>query len=61
LRFGCDPDLADKICNFNRHFAEFSGYAFGKDRSWLKEIQAEGVKEVTYYDSVTGKPLFIAP
>lgn len=35
LRYGCDPDLADKICNYNRHFAEFSGYAFGRDRTWL--------------------------
>jgi hypothetical protein len=61
LRFGCDPELADKICNFNRRFAESSGYAFGFYRSWLKEIQADGVKEVTYHDSVTGKPLFIAP
>jgi hypothetical protein len=22
LRWGCDPKLADKICCFNRHYAE---------------------------------------
>ena len=38
LRYGCDPQLADKICNYNRHFAEFSGYAFGGERTWLQEI-----------------------
>jgi len=27
----------------------------------LKEIQKEDIKEITFYDSVTGKPLFIAP
>lgn len=61
MRFGCDTKLADKISNYNRHFAEHSGYAFGRESTWLKDIQAEGVKEVAYYDSVTGKPLFIAP
>eukprot|EP00286_Rhodomonas_abbreviata_P000425 CAMPEP_0181290086 /NCGR_PEP_ID=MMETSP1101-20121128/1230_1 /TAXON_ID=46948 /ORGANISM="Rhodomonas abbreviata, Strain Caron Lab Isolate" /LENGTH=261 /DNA_ID=CAMNT_0023394355 /DNA_START=57 /DNA_END=842 /DNA_ORIENTATION=- len=57
LRWGCDNELADKICNFNRHFAENAGY-FTKT-SWLKEI--DQTVETTYYDSVTGKPLFIAP
>jgi len=26
LRWKCDTDVADRICNFNRHYAEFSGY-----------------------------------
>ena len=25
LRWGCDEQVADKICNFNRHYAEYSG------------------------------------
>ena len=61
LRYGVSNKLADKICNFNRHFAEFSG-------SFLKtpfedEIlaAAKNNQKVTFYDSVTGKPLFQAP
>jgi len=26
LRWGCDFETADRICNFNRHYAEHSGY-----------------------------------
>ena len=57
LRWGVDQDRADKICCYNRHYAEFSGYAFGTD--WFSEI--EQLESVTYYDSVTGLPLFTAP
>ena len=38
LRYGCDSKLADRICNYNRHFAEYSGYAFGRESTWLKDI-----------------------
>ena len=61
LKFGCDFDTADRICCFNRHYAEHSGYAFGGQRSWLAELAKTGDTPVTYYDSVTGKPLFEAP
>mmetsp|Transcript_45524 Transcript_45524/g.125713 ORF Transcript_45524/g.125713 Transcript_45524/m.125713 type:complete len:125 (+) Transcript_45524:172-546(+) len=37
LRYGCDKATADRICNFNRHYAEHSGYAVGKT-SWLQTI-----------------------
>ncbi|CAN0114397.1 unnamed protein product [Heterosigma akashiwo] len=57
LRYGCDRNTADKICNFNRHYAEFAGYAW--TTQWLKTVDPS--KETTYYDSNTGKPLFIAP
>jgi len=57
LRYGCDTKLADNICNHNRHYAEHSGY--WKKTSWVQDVQSNG--EVTYYDSNTGKPLFIAP
>lgn len=53
----CDVSTADRICCFNRHYAEFAGY--WETTSFLKEVDQE--KETTYYDSVTGKPLFIAP
>eukprot|EP00955_Chlamydomonas_euryale_P114033 366248-Chlamydomonas_euryale.AAC.6 len=56
LRWNCDWKTADKICCFNRHYAEFAGY-------WTSTtfLQEEKGKEVTFYDSVTGRPLFIAP
>jgi len=57
LRYGSDRELADRICNFNRHYAEHAGYAWST--SWISEVKDKG--EVTYYDSVTGAPLFIAP
>ena len=59
LRFGCDFETADKICCFNRHYAEHSGYAFKSDKTWINEMKEKG--ELTFYDSVTGKPLFVAP
>lgn len=57
LRWGCDGEVADRICNFNRHYAERSGY--WKTTSFLKE-ESDG-DEITFYDSNTGKPLFVAP
>ena len=61
LRYGCDFKTADNICNFNRHYAEHSGYAFTSKISWVEEMRKNKDQEMTYYDSVTGKPLFIAP
>ena len=57
LKWNCDNKLADRICNFNRHWAENGGY--WATTSFLKEVDRTGV--TTYYDSVTGKPLFKAP
>mmetsp|Transcript_14486 Transcript_14486/g.20432 ORF Transcript_14486/g.20432 Transcript_14486/m.20432 type:complete len:181 (-) Transcript_14486:170-712(-) len=61
LRWGCDWDTADRICNFNRHYAERAGY-------WLttKFLQEETPdqtynKIIDFYDSNTGKLLFSAP
>merc|ERR1719271_1517053 len=56
MRWGCDTKTADKICCFNRHYAEHSGYAWGT--SWAKELPEE---PIDYYDSVSGKQLFRAP
>jgi len=57
LMYGCDRGTADKICCFNRHYAEHSGYAW--KTSWVAETKDAGVTD--YFDSVTGKPLFKAP
>ena len=58
LMYGADKDTADRISCYNRHYAEYSGYAFTTD--WVNQIKKAG-GQVTYYDSVTGKPLFTAP
>ena len=60
LRWGCDVKNADKICNFNRHYAEFAGY-WNSKTTFLEEHEGKDEEEITFYDSVTGKPLFIAP
>lgn len=57
LRWGCNVKKADEICCFNRHYAEHSGY--WELTNFLKEV--DRTAETTFYDSVTGKPLFIAP
>ena len=57
LRYGCDVETADRICCFNRHYAEHKGYA--KGTRWLETVDPTAV--TTYYDSVSGKPLFRAP
>ena len=58
LRYGCDFKTADNICCFNRHYAEHSGYWTSKS-TFLKEV--DRTKVTTFYDSVSGKPLFRAP
>ena len=58
LRWNCDYNTADRICNFNRHYAEFAGYWETTD--FLKSIKNEE-QPVKFYDSVTGKLLFTAP
>lgn len=59
LRWSCDRKLADNICNFNRHYAEHSGYF--ETTSFLNHIHQDNPKEITFYDSNTGMPLFTAP
>lgn len=63
LRWGCDGEVADRISNFNRHFAEFSGY--WESTSFLSEVQQnieDETGEVTFYDSGwKGSPLFTVP
>jgi peptide methionine sulfoxide reductase MsrB len=58
LLYGVDNQLADRICNYNRRFAELGGY-FQKTSFENTVLNAQG--PITFYDSVTGKPLFVAP
>ena len=61
LRWNCDVSLADKMCNYNRNWAEFAGY--WRTTSFLTEVTnpTEPTEPITFYDSVTGLPLFRAP
>lgn len=60
LRWNCDYSTADRICNFNRHYAEYAGY--WTTTTFLKSIK-DGTETIPikFYDSVTGKLLFTAP
>ena len=59
LRWNCDVETADRICNFNRHYAEYGGY-WERATTFLQEESASS-GEITFYDSNTGKPLFWGP
>mmetsp|Transcript_11137 Transcript_11137/g.15682 ORF Transcript_11137/g.15682 Transcript_11137/m.15682 type:complete len:169 (-) Transcript_11137:45-551(-) len=56
LRWGCDRETAENICNHNRHYAEHSGY-FQNKKSYVNELKKG--KAMKYYDSNTGKLLFV--
>lgn len=58
LRFAVDRRTADRICSFNRDYAERAGYF--TTTSFARELEAAG-GPMTFYDSVTGRPLFVAP
>lgn len=57
IKWDCDISTADRICNFNRHYAEFAGY--WTTTSYLSTVDRSNPTK--YYDSVTGKHLFTAP
>jgi peptide methionine sulfoxide reductase MsrB len=44
--------------NYNRHFAEAGGYF--RSTNWEDQVMASD-GPLTYFDSVTGKALFVAP
>jgi hypothetical protein len=56
LRWNADRKTADKICCFNRHYAEYGG-------TWLTTnfLKEANRTEEKFYDSVTGNLLFVAP
>jgi len=57
LKWGCDVQLADRISNYNRHWAENAGY-WTQGTNFLNEVPTI-TEPFTFYDSVTGKPLFV--
>uniref|UniRef100_A0A7S3DWM7 Peptide-methionine (R)-S-oxide reductase n=1 Tax=Entomoneis paludosa TaxID=265537 RepID=A0A7S3DWM7_9STRA len=60
LRWNCDYDTADRICNFNRHYAEFAGY--WQTTEFLNYVKENYKGEpLEFFDSVTGELLFKAP
>ena len=60
LRWGSDASVADNICCHNRLYAEYFGY--WTSTSFPMALEAGGPSPtVTFYDVVTGLPLFIAP
>mmetsp|Transcript_21467 Transcript_21467/g.27753 ORF Transcript_21467/g.27753 Transcript_21467/m.27753 type:complete len:197 (+) Transcript_21467:150-740(+) len=62
LRWGCSETIADRMCNFNRHYAENAGY-WEKSTSFVSEVAPFAYKNtpVQFFDSNTGKLLFTAP
>lgn len=64
LRWKVDNALADRIVNFNRRYAEYSGY-WSQETELIKEINDHIAKNdnnpIQFYDSVTGKLIFTAP
>merc|ERR1712150_258461 len=59
LRWECDRDTADRICNFNRHYAEHSGYF--ETTKFVDDAKANPTTEIVFCDSNTGKVLYTAP
>ena len=58
LRWEVDQELAERIACHNRRYAEYAGY-WTAETTFLAE--AEGADEIEFFDSVTGKLLFVAP
>merc|ERR1719410_2445130 len=61
LRWNCDFDTADRICNFNRHYAEYAGYWTSTEFLNFVQNREDPEAPIDFYDSVTGKRLFTAP
>ena len=62
LLYGMDFETADRICNFNRRYAEYKGYATNFLNFLERKSQEDEASATTkFYDSVTGNLLFTAP
>ena len=62
LKWNCDRKEVDKICNYNRHYAEYSN-SFSKNKLFKQEFQKCQRQNIAmkFYDSNSGKLLFEAP
>lgn len=64
LKWNCDIKIADRICNYNRQYAEYSGY-WEYSTTFLNDIHSiNNISEdnpIIFYDSNTGKELFRTP
>ena len=63
LRWGCDREVSDRICCYNRRFAEHPGYwastRLRQMRSTpLPPSSAVGGEPLTFFDSVYGLPCY---
>ena len=65
LKWNCSNEIADRICNYNRHYAEYSGYFLSEGITFIDDVNKHkeqgGGLPITFYDSNTGKSLFVAP
>lgn len=63
LQWGMDAKEADRICNFNRRFAEYKGTATNLLNFLSRQQQEQSNETIVtkFYDSVTGHLLFTAP
>lgn len=59
LRFGVDRKMAAEMTVLGCHAAE--NHFYYKKTQWRKELKAVEDGVLTYYDSVSGLPVFIAP
>ena len=60
LRWNVDHATADRICSFNREAAELRGY-WKTESCFLQEMRRSCTLPVSFYDSVSGDLLFVAP
>ena len=60
LRWKVDRTTADRICSFTREAAEPRGY-WKTASSFLQELRRSRSSKVSFYDSVSGELLFVAP
>jgi hypothetical protein len=68
LRWSCDANIANRICNYNRRYAEYFGYweresTFVLDENLNISSSNEELSStiINFYDSNTGVPLFTIP
>jgi hypothetical protein len=61
LKWNVDWDVADRICCNNRRYAEYSGYWQTTEFPNAVQALVGDDTPLTFYDPVTGLPLFTAP